>query len=149
MALEIDLINIEIIDVSNAALKNTLKNINHFDCGDIVSSYFCNILDSLPNNTYDVIISNPPYIPINEVDSLDITVKEYDPYNALTDYSDGMQFYQRIHDISDNILNENGCIIMEFGSIKQMNKIINYFKSYQYTVHNDLNGYPRIIELTK
>ena len=60
-----------------------------------------------------------------------------------------MQFYQRIHDISDDILNENGCIIMEFGSINQMNKIINYFKSYQYTVHNDLNGDPRIIQLTK
>ena len=103
----------------------------------------------MPKNQYDIIVSNPPYIPIDEVDSLDIVVKEHDPHSALTDYGDGMQFYQRIHDISHHILNKNGCIIMEFGSINQLDKIINYFQSYQYTVYNDLNGDPRIIELTK
>ena len=76
-------------------------------------------------------------------------MKQYDPSSALTDYGDGMKFYKRIHEISDGLLNDNGIIILEFGSESQMNEIINYFKSYTYEVYSDLNGDLRILELIK
>ncbi len=76
-------------------------------------------------------------------------MKQYDPGSALTDYGDGMKFYKRIYEISDRLLNDNGIIILEFGSESQMNEIINYFKSYTYEVYSDLNGDLRILELIK
>tara|TARA_B100001750_G_scaffold207382_1_gene185695 strand:+ start:412 stop:756 length:345 start_codon:yes stop_codon:yes gene_type:complete len=114
-----------------------------------VTSYYCDILNETPSKTYDVIVSNPPYISLNQISSLEFSVQHYDPQNALTDNHDGLTFYKRIHCIADYILNEHGVIIMEFGLSTQVNQIKDIFKNYKSTIYNDLNGDPRVIEFTK
>ena len=83
------------------------------------------------------------------INRLDYTVKYYDPINALTDYSDGLTFYRRIHQIADQVLNKDGIIMMEAGSCQQITKIKNIFNDYTTTIHNDLNHDPRIVELKR
>ena len=147
MALEIPNIKIDAIDQSDIALRNISDNINYYHCESIVNVYCLDILKEIPNEKYDVIVCNPPYIPFQQIKTLEHTVRYYDPMNALTDYADGMTFYKRIFKISNTILNKGGLIIFEFGENNQLNKIINIFKDYSYDFFNDLAGNPRVIML--
>ena len=96
-----------------------------------------------------MILSNPPYIPLSEIETLDPSVKNYDPKDALTDYGDGMTFYKRINKLSTNLLNKNGFIALEFGSKNQIHEIINIFSDYRYEIFNDNTDAPRVIVLQK
>lgn len=49
----------------------------------------------LPEMNYDYVVSNPPYIPLNEYNKLDVEVRDYEPKLALTDNSDGLTFYNK------------------------------------------------------
>ena len=140
---------IDLIDISNTALENIRRNIKRFKCQKSVKSYKLDILNQIPTYKYDVLVSNPPYIEDTMINKLDYSVKYYDPINALTDYSDGLTFYRRIHQIADQVLNKNGIIIMEAGNYQQINEIKNIFDNYITTIHNDLNNDPRIIELKR
>ena len=77
------------------------------------------------------------------------SVQHYDPENALTDGSDGLTFYRRIFDLSDDILNDGGRFILEFDSKDQSHAIINIFSGFQYTIYNDFSDNPRAIELIR
>ena len=64
---------------------------------------------------FDLIISNPPYIPTKEIDSLQAEVKIYEPRAALDGGLDGLDFYRRIAFEAKNFLNKKGKIILEIG----------------------------------
>jgi len=88
------------LDVSEEAIILSRKNaeLNGIRSEDVEFR----VLDFLKNDSfpdYDYIISNPPYIPQKEIDFLDEEVKLFEPVNALTDGSDGMNFYRKIFDI--------------------------------------------------
>tara|TARA_Y100001960_G_scaffold328768_1_gene418389 strand:- start:793 stop:1635 length:843 start_codon:yes stop_codon:yes gene_type:complete len=96
---------------------------------------------------YDLIISNPPYISLEEIDDLDVEVLLYDPLNALTDYGDGLSFYQYFAKNGRDLLNSQGAMLFEFGGRHQSQKIQQLFShsGYQYKIFNDLNNDPRFI----
>ena len=50
------------------------------------------ILNDIPSKTYDVLISNPPYISHSEMSSLAKEIKNFEPHVALTDFRDGLTF---------------------------------------------------------
>ncbi len=101
------------------------------------------------DSSYDIIVSNPPYIDPQEVNSLDYTVRFYDPRKALTDGVDGLSFYHRILELSQTMLNDGGCIIVEFGHESQAEQIIRIFSEFKYSIHHDFSNKPRVIELTQ
>ena len=96
---------------------------------------------------YDLIISNPPYISLEEIDDLDVEVLLYDPLNALTDYGDGLSFYQYFAKNGRDLLNSQGAMLFEFGGRHQSQKIQQLFShsGYQYKIFDDLNNDPRFI----
>lgn len=60
------------------------------------------IMQSWPqslNNHFDIIISNPPYVTKNEINDLQVEVRDFEPHIALTDHDDGLKFYKRIFDM--------------------------------------------------
>lgn len=65
--------------------------------------------------SFDMIVSNPPYIQTNDIDMLDVSVKEYDPVLALDGGEDGFQSYLRIAELSQKMLNDNGYLLLEAG----------------------------------
>lgn len=147
LALEIHNIKIDAIDKSDIALRNMLDNINHYHCENTVNIYPLDILKETPNKRYDVIISNPPYIPLDQISKLPHSVQYYDPIDALTDNGDGMIFYRRIFELSNKILNDGGLIILEFGDSDQRHQITDIFNGYSSEYFNDLAGNPRVIIL--
>ncbi len=82
--------------------------------------------DNFINQKFDIIVSNPPYIPSQEITLLDTEVKLHDPMLALDGGIDGYDCYKQIAKIAPLILNKNGYIILE-GGYNQAEDIENIF----------------------
>ena len=76
----------------------------------VQSDLFENIYES-----YDVIVSNPPYIPTGDIDTLMEEVRIHEPRLALDGSADGLKFYREICTNAVNYLNKNGKIFLEIG----------------------------------
>ena len=141
-------LHVDAIDISTIAIENINKNINNHSCGENVKPYQCDILHSTPNKKYDLIVCNPPYIKLNEIDTLMHDVKNHDPLNSLTDYKDGLSFYQRIKTIINDILVRDGLLLIEFSGEQQVYDIELIFKKYKRKIFKDINNNPRIMKIT-
>ena len=64
---------------------------------------------------FDLIISNPPYIPSAEIDTLEPEVRDHDPRGALDGGADGLDFYRRLATEAGAFLKPQGKIMLEFG----------------------------------
>ena len=136
------------VEKSSIAIENTLDNIKKFNCKNQLRVSQYDILKKVPKKKYDVVISNPPYIPIASVQNLDPSVQYYDPMNALTDFNDGMLFYRRIYKILKYILNDGGLVVLEFGDDVQCEKIIKIFSGFNYELIYSTNKKLRAIALS-
>lgn len=103
---------VDAVDISKKALKVAKKNAkqNAVDIRFIHSNMFSNV-----DKSYDLIISNPPYIATEEIASLDKEVRSYDPRLALDGGADGLKFYRKIYENLSSHLNDNGMVILEIG----------------------------------
>jgi release factor glutamine methyltransferase len=100
-------------DVSDKALYVARKNakLNHVNVKIVNSDLFKNISEK-----FDLIVSNPPYIPTSEINLLQEEVKNFEPVLALDGGSDGLKFYKEIIKNAPNFLNKNGEIYFEIGN---------------------------------
>ncbi len=64
---------------------------------------------------YDILVSNPPYIPKKDINSLMPEVNEFEPISALTDSSDGLNFYRKISANSSEFIKKDGWLFLEVG----------------------------------
>ena len=67
------------------------------------------------DESFDLIISNPPYIPTDEIATLQPEVRDYDPRAALDGGADGLDFYRRLGREAKSFLKPDGRIMLEFG----------------------------------
>lgn len=65
--------------------------------------------------TFDLIVSNPPYIPAAEIETLDASVRDYEPRLALDGGNDGLDFYRSIFRHWVSVLKPGGCLALECG----------------------------------
>ena len=140
--------NILSIDINTDAIKLSQKNAKQLGCTNI--KFLENDIFQMQHQSkYDLIISNPPYIPLSDIHTLEAEVLLYDPLNALTDYEDGLSFYRYFAKHGKSVLDPEGFMLFEFGGCQQLNNIIQIFveKRYKYEIFNDLNGEPRFILL--
>ena len=73
------------------------------------------LFEPIKKKKYDLIVSNPPYIPSQDIQSLDEEVKNYDPMLALDGGEDGLHHYRQIAKVSSPLLKEGGYILLEVG----------------------------------
>lgn len=101
-------------DISQEAVETARKNAEALGA-DV--SFFCgDLFQALPQTeAFDVIVSNPPYIPSAEIDCLMPEVREHEPMTALDGDTDGLKFYREIIRESKKYLKENGQIFFEIG----------------------------------
>jgi release factor glutamine methyltransferase len=94
---------IDAIDTNEDALKTAVLNSKSNNATERISFIKKNILTDLTNfDGYDLIISNPPYIAGDEIQSLSDEIKNFEPAEALTDKADGLVFYRKFIEISKN-----------------------------------------------
>lgn len=101
------------LDVSESALKTAKKNAEKHG----IQADFLNmdILNEAPHKTFDVVVSNPPYIETDVIETLQTEVRDYEPLLALDGGDDGLKFYRRIIEIAPRILKINGLLAFEIG----------------------------------
>lgn len=96
---------------------------------------------------YDLIVSNPPYVSENDYYDLEPELKNHEPKIALSDNSNGVSFYKRIIEVSDQILNKPGKIYFELG-LGQSKQVQNIFEQKGFNkikMTKDYSGIDRII----
>lgn len=106
--------SVDLYELSTEAVAVSQANIEALDAKN-VTVYRRDILDNPLETTYDVLVSNPPYIPLEDMDLLMPDVKDYEPKMALTDGGDGMLFYRRLVELANNHLTEGGILAVEVG----------------------------------
>ncbi|MCQ2080428.1 MAG: peptide chain release factor N(5)-glutamine methyltransferase [Lachnospiraceae bacterium] len=104
-------------DISEKALEIARENSDAIlgEAMDITYSYVNSDLFENIDGKFDVIVSNPPYIATNKIDSLEPEVKDYDPIGALDGGEDGLYFYQKIITEAPKYLKLGGSILFEIG----------------------------------
>lgn len=106
---------VDLIDVSDKAIEVAKKNIIRNGVGDRVKVQKMDILNEYPSEKYDIIVSNPPYIETEVIDTLQTEVKNHEPRLALDGGKDGLIFYRRITEITPEILKKGGMLAFEIG----------------------------------
>jgi release factor glutamine methyltransferase len=67
------------------------------------------------DSKFNIIVSNPPYVDLNEYNNLQKEIVAHEPRIAVTDDGDGLKYYRRISEVGKNILLTNGIIYFEMG----------------------------------
>ena len=111
---------VTLADLSMDALSVAKKNIQRNKFGGRVSSVRVNALETPPAflGKFDMIVSNPPYIPDGELEELPHSVKDYEPHMALFGGRDGLDFYRAIAKNFAAALKPGGYLCFEFGEYK-------------------------------
>ena len=121
--------NIEVLatDISQKALNIAKRNakLNNVQIEFLRSDMFDKI-----ENTFDLIVSNPPYIDTDDMKDLDLEVIENDPRIALDGGAMGLKFYNIIHDNLRKHLKDDGVLILEIGE-DQKDLIISLFNDFE------------------
>jgi len=134
-------------DISEGALELASQNaeLNQASVQFIHSNLFENI-----EGKFNLIVSNPPYIPTADVQQLDKEVKDYEPILALDGGVDGLDFYRLIAKNASEYLEDGGLLLMEFG-IGQAQDIANLLEESftEIEIKKDISGKERIIKARK
>ncbi len=127
-------------DVSEGALQVARANALNADADIkfIKSDMWTDIADE-----FDVIVSNPPYIPTEDIKTLDGRVKGFEPLLALDGGDDGLRFYREIALGLDGHLAKDGALLLEFG-INQADAVAGIFSDYDTRIIKDMAGIERI-----
>jgi release factor glutamine methyltransferase len=107
------------------------------------------LLESV-RGTFDVIVSNPPYVPLAEYEQLAVEVRIHEPRIALTPGPHGTEIIERILDEAHARLEPRGCVILEVG-YGQEEAIRTLAAAKRYDVEEflpDLAGIPRVVVLS-
>lgn len=130
-------------DISEAALEVAKENFKQFDAA--VETRLIDLYGDL-SEKFDIIVSNPPYIKTEEIDTLDKEVKDYEPRIALDGGEDGLDFYRRICEGAKQRLNEHGKLFLEagYGEAEEINKMLE--NDFNVEIIKDISGIDRIIK---
>ena len=133
---------VDALDISDKALEVAKRNANELDSdinflkSDMFSSLTC-------ENKYDIIVSNPPYIQSDVVDTLESEVKDFEPRLALDGDADGMKFYKIIAKNYENYLADNGVLALEIG-YDEADDIRALFEGKNVVIKKDLANLDRV-----
>ena len=104
------------VDISAQALALARQNAQAHHVLDRIQFHHGDGFTALPpGSQFDLIVSNPPYIPSAEIAGLQPEVRDFDPHVALDGGADGLDFYRRLARESQAWLKPEGRLLVEFG----------------------------------
>ena len=135
-------------DISEKSIKIAKKNAARYKVENKIKFIKTDLFPK-KNIKFDIIVSNPPYIPEREIENLENDVKK-EPYIALNGGKSGMKYIKKILKNSGKYLSNNGFLLLEIGYKQSKflkNKKFNDLKIVEFT--NDLNGIERVVIFKK
>jgi release factor glutamine methyltransferase len=137
---------IDAVDISPEALRVACENAARHAVAGQIRFFQSDAFTAVPTGPlYDLVVSNPPYVPSGEIDSLQPEVRCFDPRLALDGGVDGLDFFRRLADDAPAFLRPGGRIMLEFGD-RQGAPLMNLFAQRQWAgcIELDASGRDRI-----
>lgn len=112
-------------DISKAALDVAKRNAERHSV--FIEFLHGSLFIQLEGRHFDLIVSNPPYIPTGDISTLEPEVRDFDPRDALDGGADGLNFYRSIIPAAVDYLNPGGWLLVEVG-IGQTEDVSRFFQ---------------------
>ena len=138
------------IDISNSAIKVAISNAKKLKLSNRVKFKVFDI-NKFDLGKYDLIVSNPPYIPTMEIKKLSKDIRNFEPHVAINGGKDGLDLIKKVIYKSSILLKKNGLFALEMGT-NQYFKVSTIMKKYGFriiTKEFDYNNNVRSIISTK
>tara|TARA_X000000368_G_scaffold137905_1_gene108429 strand:- start:474 stop:1322 length:849 start_codon:yes stop_codon:yes gene_type:complete len=136
------------IDISDIAIDVAQKNSQFLDLKNV--QFIKDDIFNYLSPKADLIICNPPYLATNEIDTLEESVKNHDPIDALTDFKDGTSFYKHLIINFEKFIKKNGAMLLELPFSEVTKNIISFntdFNNKKSVFYKDLEGKKRVIKI--
>jgi release factor glutamine methyltransferase len=134
-------------DISLAAAMVASGNAQRL--GAQVGLVVCDLLSGIADHSMDLIVSNPPYVPLHDKHGLQREVRDWEPHVALFAGESGFEFYDRIAADAPRVLRPGGWLVMELG-FTSLDHVATLLRGWQEVrVEPDLAGIPRVIAAHK
>lgn len=133
------------IDISQGAIDIAKQNAERFNLQH-VTHFICNDWNNLSlKSDFNVIVSNPPYIPMQDISNLEVSVKNYEPHTALNGGESGFNCYKNILLLIQKMQLKHSIVGFEFG-IGQGDEMLKLMRNfYNVKIEKDLNKIERVI----
>jgi len=136
-------------DISPAALEIARANAARHQLTDRIHFREADLLAGFPANSFDFIVSNPPYVGESEEDQVQLEVRKFEPRNAVFSGATGLEVIERLIPQAKAVLNPGGWLIMEIsGTIAD--RVMELLKDWsEVTIKPDLQSIPRVAQARK
>jgi release factor glutamine methyltransferase len=130
-------------EISPAAARVAAENAARL--GAPVKFVVCDLMEAIAAGTMDLIVSNPPYVPVTQREGLQREVRDFEPHVALFAGETGFELYDRIVADAPRVLKPGGWLVMELGftSLEHVQTLLAGWDALR--VVPDLAGIPRVI----
>ena len=130
-------------DISAEAAGVTKENAGRL--GATVSLVVCDLMEAIATDSMDLIVSNPPYVPLAEREGMQREVRDWEPHVALFAGVTGFELYERIVGDARRVLRPQGHLVMElgFGGAERVERLLESWDGVR--IEPDLAGIPRVI----
>jgi len=131
-------------DISPAALRVAAENAQRLQAP--VAFVACDLLSAFADGSMDLIVSNPPYVPLGDKAGLQREVRDWEPHEALFAGPTGLEIYARLVRDAGRVLRAGGWLVMELG-FNTSERVAAMFLSQWQNLETvpDLAGIPRVI----
>jgi release factor glutamine methyltransferase len=140
------------VDISKDAIEVAYENAERHQVSDRISFVLGDTFDALdPEQKFDLILSNPPYVSASAMAGLQREVRDFEPRIALTPGGDGLSIIYRLMDESPAYLQPGGYLLFEIG-FDQHEAVHNRIDPRNWKlldIQPDLQGIPRVVALQK
>lgn len=137
------------LDQSTRALEVARRNAGKHGVDARLQLLESNIFSSVTDQKFGLIVSNPPYVPVDDIAGLQAEVRDFEPHGALTDRSDGLSIIRRIVEESPGHLSGQGYLLLEIG-FDQAERVVAMFDRGHWQepeLFQDLQGIPRLVSV--
>jgi len=130
-------------EISGAAA--TVAAANALRLGACVGVVVCDLMEAIGPRSMDLIVSNPPYVPIAQREGLQREVRDWEPHVALFAGETGFELYDRLAADAPRVLRPGGWLVLElgFGSLDHVTGLLKGWRDLR--IEPDLAGIPRVI----
>lgn len=132
-------------DLSAAALDVAQQNATSLQLGNRIHFLLSDLMSALPTDAqFDIVVSNPPYVPTTDAATMQPDVRDFEPHTALFAGDDGLDIYRRLIPQAHAALRRGGLLALEFGFGQRdaLRTLLHGWNNMQFL--DDYAGIPRI-----